>query len=689
MPPTTLSLPEERRTTRVPSPRDREILRTLAGRVAPDDAGGRNNLGVLYYNKGMLEEAVEQFEVALGVDPALEVARRNLEIARRKTGSRERPKALEDRFLSHYHRAVAHRQQGRYEEALRELDRALAHREAEVVVQQARAEMLLVLGRSAEAATLYRKLLKGEPESPKLWNELGVCRHRRGDLPGAEAAYLRALEVDERYALAANNLGVVAIHAGERRLGTKYLRRALERTPELSETLCNLGLMALQEGRFKDAIAAYRKAIAAHPEGGPGWIGLGAVLIENGHQRQARNALTRGIEYDPNNAEARYRLAFVLTKLGDMEGALRETRRALELDPYFTSPHFRLTIELQFEYGEVVAPELDTVAALRVEQRVTGFAPDQAELGAIALLLQSGPPAAEEVDLSYAQARAYLAKGLYSRALTEVGRVVRAGGDPVEAALLGGDLYRLQGLEGESLERFDTALARLEGTDWSERHVAAWLGRAGSLLGLGQAEAASEAAYIVERMDPRNTEALRLAGEAYLARGEPEAAIGRFTRLLELIPDEPPALLRLGRAARAAGRLQEAREALERAVDLDPDLVAARLELGSLAFSQQRLEEAAAHAREALAVLPGYADAALLLAEAERRAGRLDDAIAAIADLLVEDAYHLSALERLASVLEEAGRVEDAARAYDRLARLDPGSRRRHGKVPSPIRRTA
>src|SRR5581483_5246099 len=38
--------------------REREALRSFARRIDPSDAGAHNNLGVLYYNKGLYEDAV-------------------------------------------------------------------------------------------------------------------------------------------------------------------------------------------------------------------------------------------------------------------------------------------------------------------------------------------------------------------------------------------------------------------------------------------------------------------------------------------------------------------------------------------------------------------------------------------------------------------------------------------------------
>ena len=72
--------------TSLASDRDRDTLKSFARRIDPSDAGAHNNLGVLYYNKGLYEEAVSAFMRALELDAKMLVAQRNLEIAYFNTG---------------------------------------------------------------------------------------------------------------------------------------------------------------------------------------------------------------------------------------------------------------------------------------------------------------------------------------------------------------------------------------------------------------------------------------------------------------------------------------------------------------------------------------------------------------------------------------------------------------------------
>ena len=116
------------------SERDLTVLRSFASRIDPSDAGAHNNLGVLYYQKGLIEEAIAEFARALELDSKMQVAQTNLEIAYRESGHYDRrigelkqrvqsaPKAREPRW--ELGRAFA--MLGRYEDAIIEFQELLA-----------------------------------------------------------------------------------------------------------------------------------------------------------------------------------------------------------------------------------------------------------------------------------------------------------------------------------------------------------------------------------------------------------------------------------------------------------------------------------------------------------------------------------------------------------------------------------
>ncbi len=654
--------------------------------LRPDFADAHHLLAFALGDLGEDQAAVEASRRARELNPNLAKAERNLSLDRYNparfgelVGERaSRPAPVQDQYLAHYHLGVAYRQKGFYDEALRELGQALSRGEDPGLVLQAMAEIRLIRGDSREAATLYRQLLDEDGESPKLWNELGVCLHQQGEVEEAERCYRESIGFDSAYALGWNNLAVVRLHRGEQKSAREALRRALELHPGLADAGCNLGLLELRGGRHGEALRAYRETLDLTPDHAPAWSGVGMVLSDARRFPEARNAFSRAIEIAPSSSEARYHLAYVLTRLGDGEGALRETQLALELNPFFTQPRYRLCIELQFEYAEVLAPELEGGVQPSERPGAEPFEFAREDLDSVFGEMKGPEPAAAPVRAAAVDplelARDHVRNGMLSRALAEARRAAVDGADPVDAALLVGEIFLRQSLEGEALERFESALTRLAEGEWTERHTRAALGRARALLRLGRLELAESAASEVVERSRAPVEALQALGDIFLERQDWQSAMQVFERLRRENGEDAVVLRQMGSVAAAMGRNDEAERWFRRSVRLDPELVSAHLALGHLFLRQERWMEAIQVAREALEVLPGYAESLLLLAAAEEGRGSTGGALDALVELLTADAYHLEALRRLGRTLARAGRYADARRALHRLVRLDPMS---------------
>ncbi len=90
-------------------------------------------------------------------------------------------------------------------------------------------------------------------------------------------------------------------------------------------------------------------------------------------------------------------------------------------------------------------------------------------------------------------------------------------------------------------------------------------------------------------------------GEAYLACGQPKAAVTSFARHFELSPDDPAAARNLGHALLLVGDHGGARTHLNTALELQPGYSPALANLGDLAAAQGSEREAARRYREFLA----------------------------------------------------------------------------------------
>jgi Flp pilus assembly protein TadD len=116
------------------SERDLEVLRSFARRIDPSDGGAHNNLGVLYFRRGLAQEAVQSFVRALELDPKMTVAQRNLEIVYRHNGFydrriaelREQLRRRPGEREAHWELGRAYASVGQLDEAAQELETMVA-----------------------------------------------------------------------------------------------------------------------------------------------------------------------------------------------------------------------------------------------------------------------------------------------------------------------------------------------------------------------------------------------------------------------------------------------------------------------------------------------------------------------------------------------------------------------------------
>lgn len=153
--------------------------------------------------------------------------------------------------------------------------------------------------------------------------------------------------------------------------------------------------------------------------------------------------------------------------------------------------------------------------------------------------------------------------------------------------------------------------------------------------------------------NPRDAQALGLAGAVALQRGDRKRAIDLLTRALALKPDDVSSHSNLAVAYLREGRNGEAKQQLERALSLKPDAPEALVNLASLHRQAGDYTSAELLYRKAATLRPGMADAHAGLALALEKLGRPREALVA-----AEDAVRLQ--PNLAEVHRTMGLVQDA-----------------------------
>lgn len=130
-----------------------------------------------------------------------------------------------------------------------------------------------------------------------------------GRVAQAEAALVRALEVDPALAAAHNNLGRLAEARGEKQAARERYRAALGLDPELCEARFNLANLAAADGDLSGAVDGWERAVLSQPDFADAHFNLGVTLLGSPRasateRARARFHLLRYLELDAQGAWA-------------------------------------------------------------------------------------------------------------------------------------------------------------------------------------------------------------------------------------------------------------------------------------------------------------------------------------------------------------------------------------------------
>src|SRR4026209_649599 len=216
------------------SSHDSEMLRSLARRVDPADPGAQNNIGVLYYRRGMFDDAIAAFSRALALDERMRVARRNLEIAYGESGLLERRVSELEQRLSEspddigvlVESGIAEKTAGHLDEAEAKFRRALGYDPDSSVLHFFLAEIFYNRGLGEEALRFLRRSVDLNPANPDAHYLAGFILGDLGRVDEAREANRRAVALNPALTRAQGNLSL------EGRLSAETAKAsAQQRTP--------------------------------------------------------------------------------------------------------------------------------------------------------------------------------------------------------------------------------------------------------------------------------------------------------------------------------------------------------------------------------------------------------------------------------------------------------------------------
>jgi tetratricopeptide (TPR) repeat protein len=636
-----------------PTARDAEILRSLARRVDPSDPGAQNNLGVVYYRRGMFDDAIAAFSRALALDERMRVARRNLEIAygeaglleRRVAELNERVRRAPDDVGLLVECGIAEKTAGRLDSAEQKFRAALRRDSESSVLHFFLAEIFYNRGLGEDALRYLRRSIDLNPANPDAHFLAGFILGDLGRVDEAKEANRRAVALNPALTRAQANLSLES-----RRTAETNSAGAPPAEPDHDTGSAHLTLaLALRiKGYHAEALRECHAAIEAGEDAAAAREAIGGLHLLLNQPHQALEAYDRCLALSPRNFRVMNQRGIALYLMGRSNEAEESFRRSLFGDSGFAAAHNNIGAVL-WDAGEAREATNCFRRAVRYER---GLVSARLNL-ALALLRQ----------------------GHFQLALDAYRNVAR---DDAENAIAWNGVGRALLEFGEFAEARDACVRAIQA---DPKLALAHRNLSTAFSGLGDEEAAAECAERAMLLDPRElpqTMMLEMDAAETVAM-MPDGGISA-----PAIPDYTLAsdFLSKGLFERAVG---EIRRAMARGADEKEGM----LLLGKCFAARGEYDVAEKEFVAVLGAVPANDAAALELANVYRAMGRPADALRRVVGLLRQNVYHFAALVLLGESLLDMRRTRDAARAFARVLKFNPNHTvaRRYSNLASLERR--
>jgi tetratricopeptide (TPR) repeat protein len=351
-----------------------------------------------------------------------------------------------------------------------------------------------------------------------------------------------------------------------------------------------------ESGRFDEAAGHYERVVALAPDSTQARYQLGLTHFRAGRAAEAIEALNGAAASRPDLWESYYLRGAVFLSIGSSAEAEADFRTALGLSPGTTLPRGAL-IDLYLDRREPA---------------------------------NALPLIEEQIRLRPEDARPYLhlasahrLSGRTADAIQAVGQALEKNTDLPDAYLQLGELWLEEATtrnDAVAAEKAVAALSNAVKMEPSNGAAALALGRA--YLALGDQERGFLELQRASRATPVPADALRLLGDLYRARKNPEEAVTAYHVYLKLNGDSPSVLEGLGDAYVESGNPRLAAEVYLRLEDLFPRGTPALVKAARAYLAHGDRDAAAETCRRGLAADPANQELARILSRLRPSASR-------------------------------------------------------------------
>ncbi len=244
----------------------------------------------------------------------------------------------------------------------------------EAKIRTSQAERHLEEGEYEEAVEDYDRALAADPEDIKNWCNRGYALARLGEYEKAIASFESALALDPGNAWAWCVKGITLGVLGEYDQALGCIDRALALNPEYVGAWMAKGDIYKRVGAYKKALACFERVIKINPDEKDAWVRRSEAYRLMGNYREAVKCLNHVLAMDPDYVPALGIKGIFLLDKGQYETASECFSRVLESDREERSAWYYkgLALFLQRKYSSAAehfetAVEVDPLVVTRAD----------------------------------------------------------------------------------------------------------------------------------------------------------------------------------------------------------------------------------------------------------------------------------------------------------------------------------
>ena len=205
-----------------------------------------------------------------------------------------------------------------------------------------RALQLHQAGELADAADIYKEIIKAHPDNADAWNLLSTVFLAAGNLELAVSLAQQATVLAPDFFVPYVNLGNALQASGQLDEAVSAFQKAITLNSENHEVFNNLASVLNALGRHEDALEACTKAITLSSDFPEAHNNMGNALAALDNLDEAVNSYRKALELRSEYSDAHYNLGAALFASGEFDEALEEFSTAVVLDPKTPEKHYNL-----------------------------------------------------------------------------------------------------------------------------------------------------------------------------------------------------------------------------------------------------------------------------------------------------------------------------------------------------------